>query len=212
MEDVTLRDGRANEATVALGVEQVRSGLFGLARLHAAYWGRPLPEPLGFVRPWRLGPVWAPVSWASLARALHLLRSGGHGRLIPTASTPASSSGASEAGRGCAASRPRTLLHGDPHPGNTYALPGDVTGFYDWQLVRSGNWSHDVGYFLVSSLTTTDRQAYERDLLHDYLDELGSQEQRRPRAPPKPGRSTAGLRCSDSAPGFTPCPAAAFNR
>src|SRR4030095_9936501 len=70
---------------------------------------------------------------------------------------------------------PWTLLHGDPHPGNTYTLPGKVTGFYDWQLVRSGNWSHDVGYFLISSLAIHDRQAYERDLLHDYLDTLASQ-------------------------------------
>jgi len=173
MEDVTLRAGRANEATVALGVEQVRSGLRGLARLHAAYWGRPLPGSLAFVRPWRLGPVWAPVSWASLARALHLLRSAGHGRLIPVGVD----AGVVERGfRGwakVAASGPRTLLHGDPHVGNTYALPGEVTGFYDWQLVRSGNWSHDVGYFLVSSLAIDDRRAYEQDLLRDYLDELG---------------------------------------
>nr|MDT0666006.1 hypothetical protein [Micromonospora sp. DSM 115978] len=84
MEDVTLRDGRANDDTVALTVEQVRSGLIGLARLHAAHWGRPLPTTLGFVRPWRLGPVWAPVSWASLARALRLLRAAGHSTLLPT--------------------------------------------------------------------------------------------------------------------------------
>ncbi|MGF7237117.1 MAG: phosphotransferase, partial [Frankia sp.] len=175
MEDVTLREGRANEATVPLGVEQVRSGLTGLARLHAAYWERPMPEPLRFVRPWRLAPVWAPVSWASLARALHLLRSHGHARLIPTGVD----AGVVERGfRGwatVAASGPRTLLHGDPHIGNTYALPADVTGFYDWQLVRSGSWSHDVGYFLVSSLTTADRRASERELLADYLREFGGQ-------------------------------------
>jgi hypothetical protein len=173
MEDVTLRGARANEATAALGAEQVRSGLLGLARLHAAYWGRPLPQPLAFVRPWRLGRAWAPVSWASLARALHLLRSGGQGQLVPTGVD----AGVVERGfRGwarTAASHPRTLLHGDPHLGNTYALPGDVTGFYDWQLVRSGNWSHDVGYFLISSLTTADRRKHERDLLGDYLRELG---------------------------------------
>nr|MDT0665572.1 hypothetical protein [Micromonospora sp. DSM 115978] len=38
--------------------------------------------------------------------------------------------------------------------------------------VRSGNWSHDVGYFVVSSLAADDRKAHERDLLRDYLDEL----------------------------------------
>jgi hypothetical protein len=173
MEDVTLRSARPNEATVALTVGQVRSGLWGLARLHAAYWDRPLPEPMGFLRPWRLGRAWAPVSLASLARALHLLRSGGHPRPLP----PGSSSSATLERRfrrwaTVAVSGPQTVLHGDPHPGNTYALPGGVTGFYDWQLVRTGNWSHDIGYFIVSSLDVAGRRTHERCLLRYYLDEL----------------------------------------
>jgi hypothetical protein len=175
MEDVTLRGARANDATVPLGVDQVRDGLLGLARLHAAYWGRPLPRALDFVRPWRLGRAWAPVSWASLARALRLLRSGGHGRLIPAGVD----AGVVERGfrrwATLAAVSPRTLLHGDPHLANTYTLPTGVTGFYDWQLVRTGNWSHDVGYFLVSCLRTADRRDQERELLGDYLKELGDQ-------------------------------------
>ncbi|WP_307838644.1 MULTISPECIES: phosphotransferase [unclassified Frankia] len=175
MEDVTLRGARPNDATVALDVDQVRTGLLGLARMHAAYWGGPLPDQLAFVRPWQVGRVWAPVSWTSLARALRLLRTGGHGRLIP----PGVDAGVVERGfRGwatIAAKHPRTLLHGDPHLANTYALPSGVTGFYDWQLIRTGNWSHDVGYFLVSSLSTADRRDHERDLLADYLTELAGQ-------------------------------------
>jgi len=174
MEDVTLRGGRPNQATVPLSVEEVRSGLRGLARLHAEHWDRPLSPPLDFARPWRLGRVWAPVSWGSLARALRLLRAGGHGKLIPAGVN----AGVVERGfRGwarTAAAHPRTLLHGDPHPGNTYALPGQETGFYDWQLVRTGNWSHDVGYFVVSSLAVDDRRAAERDLLADYLAALAA--------------------------------------
>ncbi|WP_081438125.1 phosphotransferase [Pseudofrankia asymbiotica] len=175
MEDVTLRGAHANVATVPLAVDQVRDGLLGLARLHAAYWEDPLPRSLDFVRPWRLGRVWAPVSWASLARALRRLRSGGHGQLIPAGVD----AGVVERGfrdwATRAAAHPRTLLHGDPHLANTYTLPGGVTGFYDWQLVRAGNWSHDVGYFLVSCLSTADRRDHERDLLGDYLSELNRQ-------------------------------------
>jgi hypothetical protein len=175
MEDVTLRDARANEATRALGVDGVRTGLLGLARMHAAYWGKSMPHELAFVRPWRLGRVWAPVSWASLARAVRILRSGGNGGLVPAGVD----AGVVERGfRGwatIAAEHPRTLLHGDPHLANTYSLPSGVTGFYDWQLVRTGNWSHDVGYFLVSSLSTADRRDHERDLLADYLAELAGQ-------------------------------------
>jgi aminoglycoside phosphotransferase (APT) family kinase protein len=46
------------------------------------------------------------------------------------------------------------------------------TGFYDWQLARTGNWSHDVGYFLVSSLDIADRRAHDEELLIGYLDAL----------------------------------------
>jgi len=172
MEDVTLRSAHPNAATVALTVSQVHSGLQGLARLHAAYWDRPLPEPLRFLRPWRLGRVWAPVSFASLARALHLLRSGGHARLLPPDADAAILERRFRHWATVALSGPQTVLHGDPHPGNTYALPGETTGFYDWQLVRTGNWSHDVGYFITSSLGVADRRTYERSLLRSYLHEL----------------------------------------
>ena len=61
-----------------------------------------------------------------------------------------------------------TLLHGDPHIGNTYVLPGDEVGFLDWQVVRRGNWSQDVGYFLVSALTVADRRESEPELIEAY--------------------------------------------
>ena len=67
-----------------------------------------------------------------------------------------------------------------PHPGNTYAI-GAGTGFYDWQLVRRGSWVHDVGYFMVSSLTVADRRTHERDLLAGYLDTLARHTGDRPR-------------------------------
>jgi hypothetical protein len=172
MEDVTLRLARPNEAIVALTVGQVRSGLRGLACLHAAYWDRPLPEPMRFLRPWRLGKAWAPVSLASLARALRLLRSGGHARLLPPGADAATLERRFRRWATVAVSGPQTVLHGDPHPGNTYTLPGEVTGFYDWQLVRTGNWSHDIGYFMISSRAVADRRAHERSLLRYYLDEL----------------------------------------
>ncbi|WP_433503622.1 phosphotransferase [Pseudonocardia halophobica] len=165
MEDVTLRGGRPNSALAPLTVEQVAAGLGELARLHAMFWDAPLPA---FVRPWRLGPAWAPVARAGFVRALQKLRRAGHPLDI----------GAGEIERGfrgwarIAATGPQTLLHGDPHPGNTYTV-GHTVGFYDWQLVRSGSWVHDVGYFLASSLTVADRREHERALLAGYLDALG---------------------------------------
>ena len=63
---------------------------------------------------------------------------------------------------------PQTLLHGDPHIGNTYVLPDGEVGFLDWQMVRRGNWSLDLGYFLQGALTIEDRRRGERDLLDEY--------------------------------------------
>lgn len=173
MEDVTSRAGRPNDLTVELSVGEVHNGLEGLARLHAAYWNRPLPQSLRFLRPWRLDRVWAPVSLASLARGLWLVRSRGRAGLLPRGVRVTDLERGFRRWADIAATGPRTVLHGDPHPGNTYALPREVTGFYDWQLVRTGSWSHDVGYFMVSSLSVAERRAEERALLRAYLDGLG---------------------------------------
>ena len=174
MEDITKSGGRPNQATTPLDVAEVREGLGGLARLHAAYWDRELPSALSFLRPWRLGRVWAPVSGASLLRGIARLARLGQGMLIPARLDLRHLEAQFRRSAVLAASGPQTVLHGDPHPGNTYSLPGKRTGFYDWQLARQGNWSHDVGYFLVSSLDTPTRRIHERALLAAYLDALRS--------------------------------------
>lgn len=172
LEDVTLRGARPHLATEPLTVEQVASGLAGLARLHAAYWCRPLTGPLGFVRPWRLGPMWEPVAWGGFMHARRRLRRLGVD--LPASVDPAALARGFRGWALTAATGPLTLLHGDPHPGNTYALPDGTTGFYDWQLVRVGSWAHDVGYLLVSSLAIAERRGAERELLAAYLQELAA--------------------------------------
>ena len=172
MEDVVAGGCRPNEATTPLRVEEVRHGLAGLASLHAAFWDRPLPSGLQFLRPWRLGRKWAPVSAASLARGIRRLGRSAGRVAMPSGLDALSLERQFRLSATLAATGPQTVLHGDPHPGNTYSLPGSRTGFYDWQLVRLGNWSHDVGYFLAGSLSVPDRRAFERELLSGYLDDL----------------------------------------
>lgn len=174
MEDITARGGRPNDATTALTVSEVADGLTGLASMHAAFWERPLPSSLSFLEPWRLGRVWAPVSRASLAHGLRRLRRSGRPELIPRQVDSANLERQFRASAYLAQLGPRTVLHGDPHPGNTYSLPGERIGFYDWQLVRTGDWCHDVGYFLAGSLGVEDRRAHEQDLLRGYLQALRS--------------------------------------
>jgi hypothetical protein len=172
MDDVTGAGGRPNDATSPLKVAEVSNGLDGLAKLHAAYWDKPLPPSLRFLRSWHLGTSWAPVSRANLSRGLHRLAESGQSGLVPPGLDARSLELQFRRSATLAATGPQTVLHGDPHSGNTYGLPGNRTGFYDWQLVRTGNWSHDVGYFLASSLDVADRRVHECDLLKRYLDAL----------------------------------------
>ena len=70
------------------------------------------------------------------------------------------------------AAAPTTLLHGDPHLGNTYLLPGSRGGLLDWQLTIRGSWAHDVTYLIVTALDPDTRRDHQRDLLDEYLDNL----------------------------------------
>jgi aminoglycoside/choline kinase family phosphotransferase len=69
---------------------------------------------------------------------------------------------------------PTTLLHGDPHLGNTYLLPDERGGLLDWQLMMRGSWAHDVTYLLVTALDPSVRRAHQHDLLGEYLDLLAA--------------------------------------
>jgi aminoglycoside phosphotransferase (APT) family kinase protein len=58
-------------------------------------------------------------------------------------------------------------MHGDAQPGNVYFRSG-AAGLLDWQAVRRGHPSRELAYTLVTSMTTADRQASERELLDAY--------------------------------------------
>ncbi|MFI6957943.1 aminoglycoside phosphotransferase family protein [Nocardia sp. NPDC050408] len=68
---------------------------------------------------------------------------------------------------------PATLLHGDPHIGQTYKTRDGQMGYVDWQVVMRGGWAHDFAYAVNSGCEPEDRRAWDRELLEAYLDELG---------------------------------------
>ncbi|MQY23633.1 protein kinase family protein [Nocardia macrotermitis] len=170
MEDLAARGADMRDATRPMTVEQAKAGVRGLGRLHGRFWGeRVLREPgldwLEPFQPWgamdaapiervfdRLGPDAPPTVTALTAETLVADIWNPYIRTLTTSS--------------------QTLLHGDPHIGNTYVLPGDEVGFLDWQVVRRGNWSLDVGYFLQGALTIRDRRLHEHALLAEYRDAL----------------------------------------
>ncbi|BDE13015.1 aminoglycoside phosphotransferase [Mycobacterium kiyosense] len=171
MEDLTARGADPRDATRPMSVEQVASGIRGLARMHGRFWGdrlRQYPE-LNWLEPYL---PWDGMQYAPLHEAKSRL-----GDEAPPAVLEMSIDDLIEATwkpyiRTLTAG-PQTLLHGDPHIGNTYLLPGGEVGFLDWQVARHGNWSLDVGYFLQGALTIEDRRSSERELLEQYRASLG---------------------------------------
>ena len=172
-EDITLRGAEVPDAVAGLSVEQVDELLTTLSQVHAPFWDSP-----------RLRRRWRPV----LAAAPDHRRSS-RSSCAPTGSP---SSGCSSncptrrrfstrrartrtrwrrrfgSCRSIVAAAPMTLLHGDPHPRNTYSLPDGRMGVLDWQLVRRGSWVHDVGYALIGALPPELRRNHERELLDNY--------------------------------------------
>ncbi len=178
MEDVTKRGADPRDATRPMTVDQVANGLRGLARLHSQYWGF-----TGETHPkLRWVQTWAPTDGfaaglidrvpTGLERGAMVLpeavsRLDTH-QIVGIWARSVSSLGQD----------PVTLLHADPHIGNTYVLPDEEIGFLDWQVLRRGNWSQDVGYFLVSALTVEDRRSSDAELIEIYrraLDVPGEQ-------------------------------------
>ena len=169
-------------------VDQVGHGLQGLARLHSQYWAFSAvthPE-LAWVQTWEPTEGFAEGLASRIPKGLER----GAACLpeeVGELGVEAILSAWARVVRSLAQG-PLTLLHGDPHIGNTYVLPHDDIGFLDWQVVRRGNWSHDVGYFLVSALTVADRRRSEAELIEAYRGAL---------APPggeRPSKEEAWLR------------------
>ena len=170
MEDVVARGADPRDSTRPMSVDQAAAGVRGLARLHSGFWGGRLTgnPALQWVEPF--------VAFEGLEYApLHIA----HERLGDTAPAEVTALNGTELFvdiwaryiGSLTASTP-TLLHGDPHIGNTYVLPDDTVGFLDWQMVRRGSFSLDLGYFLQGALTIEDRRRSERDLLEQYRDAL----------------------------------------
>ena len=180
MEDVVARGADPRDSTRPMTVDQVASGVRGLASLHSEYWGQldGRHSALSWVEPFVpfAGLEFAPleIAYERLADSVPAEIPSMTGsdlfvdiwaRYIRTLTTT-----------------PQTLLHGDPHIGNTYVLPDDTVGFLDWQMVRRGNFSLDLGYFLQGALTIEDRRQHERDLVDEYRGALSLPDDEMPTA------------------------------
>lgn len=64
---------------------------------------------------------------------------------------------------------PPCVTHGDANISNLYVDRDGRPKFIDWQFVALSDWSHDVGMFLIGSLSVEERRTHERELLREYL-------------------------------------------
>jgi acyl-CoA synthetase (AMP-forming)/AMP-acid ligase II len=168
-EDVIAQGGRFLDPTSEYSPDLAAESLGELAKLHAATWNAPaLAEA-----PWL-----APRLRANLVhRGLPEIR-GNYGGEIG-AGIPDEVRDAERLFRAYGAlveqardASPWSVIHGDPHVGNTYLDRDGRPSLLDWQLVQRGPWYLDVGYHIASVLTVEDRRRSEKDLVRHYLDEL----------------------------------------
>lgn len=161
LEDLGARGAEFVDTRTPLTPDRAAAGLSTLARLHGATHDLPMAPPwLGTNAGDGLLPV--------VCRSLGPL-AGRVGDLVTTEGREILASyrrWAPVLDRG-----PRSVLHGDPHPGNIYLL-GDGVGLLDWQAVRLGNGLRDVTYHLVLGLPPDVRREHERGLLDHYRERL----------------------------------------
>ena len=165
MEDVTARGGDPRDSTRPLTVEQASNGVRALARLHSAYWGARLTacSALSWVEPF--------VVWRGMTRGIDIGLERAGDTIPPEVRNLDSAAIEGDFWTrfvGTLAHGPQTLLHGDAHIGNTYVLPDNEVGFLDWQVLRRGNPSVDLGYFLQGALTIEDRRPNDAALVAEY--------------------------------------------
>ena len=178
-EDITLRGASIPDAVAGLSVEQVDALLAALSHVHAPFWGSPRLRDDGDLS-WLNHPITGKFADFLRANGFSIIRMflelPYKKALLDATGEDADSMEAAfwtlQEHMAGADGDPITLLHGDPHPRNTYALPDGRMGVLDWQLVRRGSWAHDVGYALVGALPPELRRAHERELLDNYRGRL----------------------------------------
>ena len=172
LSDVTEFGATVGNPGDALTADQAALVIKQLARLHARFWNKlELLRKYG----WLAGPVRRLEDHLGTALAVPLMKRGLQraGKLIPSAlHTPAVNYAwcRSRAMR-FLSDAPQTLVHHDCHPGNLFWNQSQP-GLLDWQLVRFGEGTGDLAYFLATALTPEVRRDHEAGLLGTYAQEL----------------------------------------
>ncbi|MGK8524056.1 phosphotransferase [Nocardia asteroides] len=172
MEDIAATRGAVFvEPNAPIARDQMEDLVRNLARLHGTFWKHPALANLGTPND-MLDAVLAAIDMkkrcaVGLERAEAVIPASLHGQ------SERLWAGVEKALDLATNALPPTLLHGDPHIGQTYVTGDGRMGFVDWQVVMQGGWAHDFAYTVNSGCEPEDRRAWDRALLELYLDELG---------------------------------------
>lgn len=170
LEDLNEQGATTKSGLAALTLDEVERALSALATLHGHFWEDPrFRRELRWltavsIREQRLIPLARPLLERGVFRA---------GRSLPKAlrrPLRRLSAVRNQIAKTLSAG-PQTMLHYDCHPGNLYFSKTGAAGWLDWQLVRTGNWACDVGYFLATGVPERERRC-EPELLGAYLAQL----------------------------------------
>ena len=177
MEDLSLRSARFPNAIGGVSLEEMRSLVGELAKLHAHYWQSPrLDKDL----------AWLPKTWEDGmfpvfdAIGLNIIRDQVAKNLFkqellaPLDRTVDQLWDANWKSQKMIYQQPHTLLHGDTHIGNTYVLPDGEGGLLDFQLMVRGPWCHDFSYLVITGLDIEVRRKHEKELLALYCETLAA--------------------------------------
>ncbi|MCH9733047.1 MAG: ecdysteroid 22-kinase family protein [Actinomycetia bacterium] len=179
MEDLRANGAEFPDVLTPTDADGIKRLLDQLALLHARYWESPRFETdLAWVQPHTSGPIHdlfshqagVPmlISWEVQSRQFkrELLES-----VNETVDSLLRKVAAAQAHQ---AALPTTLVHGDCHIGNTFALPDGRRGLLDWQLTARGFCMHDVSYLIITGLSVADRRSNEDDLINYYRSRLAA--------------------------------------
>ncbi|WP_280243398.1 aminoglycoside phosphotransferase family protein [Nocardia abscessus] len=179
MEDIaSTRGARFIEPNAPVARDQIEDLVRNLARLHRTFWNHPSIADLKSTTE-ALQAYLAAIDMkkrceVGLRRAQEVVPEALHGQADRLWA------GVERAIDKATNELPQTLLHGDPHIGQTYRTGSGRMGFVDWQVVMRGGWAHDFAYTVNSGCEPEDRRAWNRELLAAYLDELGPLDGRAP--------------------------------
>ncbi|MFT5201424.1 MAG: hypothetical protein ACI9C1_000799 [Candidatus Aldehydirespiratoraceae bacterium] len=175
LEDLTARGARFPSVLDPVSLDEVRSILSQLARLHARFWNSPrFANDLAWVDTPMSGGMFDVFDLIGLELVEDQVERNPFKQelIAPLGRTVAEMWDLLWRVQMRHCETPTTLLHGDPHLANTYLLPDERGGLLDWQLMMRGCWAHDVIYLMVTALDPEVRNANQVALLGEYLDQL----------------------------------------